>query len=54
MLAISIPSNDQRLHTQMGVNINGRTSFLMVTLERFASFYRIYDRGKFPCLEYLL
>ncbi len=44
MLAISIPSDDLCLHCKIKENINGRAIFVIVGVERWASFYRIYDR----------
>ncbi len=43
MLVISIPSADLCLQQKME-NVNGRAIFVIVVVERWASFYRIYDR----------
>ncbi len=44
MFAISIASNDLCSHYKFMENINGRAIFVIVVVERWASFYRIYDR----------
>ncbi len=44
MLVISTPSADLCLHRNIEENVNGRAIFVIVVVERWASFYRIYDR----------
>ncbi len=48
MLAISISSDDLCLHKQIKDNIDGRAIFVIVVVERWASFYRNYDRQNVP------
>ncbi len=43
MLAVSIPSTDLCLHQKIEENFNGRAIFVVVVVERWASFYRIND-----------
>ncbi len=51
MLAISSPSDDLYLHLIIKENINGRAIFVMVVVEHWASFYRIYDRQNVPASD---
>ncbi len=51
MLAISIPSAGLCLHWKNKENIYGRTIFVIVVVERWASFYRIYDRQNVPASD---
>ncbi len=44
MLVISIPSADLSLHQKSDENVNGGATFVVLVIERWASFYRIYDR----------
>ncbi len=44
MLVISILSDDLCLHQKMVENVNGRAIFVIAVIERWTSFYRIYDR----------
>ncbi len=44
MLAIFIPSTELCLHQKNDESVNGRTIFVIVVVERWASFYRIHDR----------
>ncbi len=44
MLVISIPSDDLCLQPKLEVNINGWATFVIVAVEREASFYCIHDR----------
>ncbi len=44
MLAISISSGDLCLHKKIKENITGGAIFVIVVVERWASFYRIFDR----------
>ncbi len=48
MLPISISYDDLCLHKKIKKNINGRAIFVIVVVERWASFYRIYDRQNVP------
>ncbi len=41
---ISIPSSDLCLHQKINENVKGRAIFVIVVVERWASFYRIHDR----------
>ncbi len=51
MLAISIASDDLSLHQKIVENINGRAIFVIVVVERWASFYRIFVRQKVPASD---
>ncbi len=51
MLAISILSIDLCLHKRIKENINGRAIFMIVVVERWASFYRIFDRQSVPASD---
>ncbi len=51
MLAISISSDDLSLHKKIKENINGRAIFVIVVVERWASFYRILDRWYIPASD---
>ncbi len=51
MLAISISSNYLCLHKKIKENINGRASFVIVVVERWASFYRIFDGQNVPASD---
>ncbi len=44
MLVISIPSADLCLHQKIEENVNGRAIFVIVVVERWASFCRIYNQ----------
>ncbi len=44
MLFISSPSDDLCLHQKIVENSNGRAIFVIVVIERWTSFYRLYDR----------
>ncbi len=44
MLVILISSDNLCLHRKIKENINGRVIFVMVVVERWAPFYRIFDR----------
>ncbi len=44
MLAILISSDDLCLHKKIKETINGRAIVVIVVVERWASFYCIYDR----------
>ncbi len=44
MLAISISSDDLCLHKKITEIINGGAIFVIMVVERWASFYRIFDR----------
>ncbi len=44
MLVISISSDDLCLHKKIKENINGRAIFVIVVVERWAPFYRMFDR----------
>ncbi len=44
MLVISIPSDDECLHQKIAENISGRTVIVIVVIDRWTPFYRIYDR----------
>ncbi len=48
MLVISILSDDLCLHKKIKENINGRAIFLIVLVDHWAQFYRIFDRQKVP------
>ncbi len=48
LLAISILSIDLCLHKSIKENINGRAIFVIVVVELWASFYRIFDRQNVP------
>ncbi len=41
---MSIPSDDICLHQNIVENINGRSIFVIIVIERWTTFYRIYDR----------
>ncbi len=47
MLVIYIRSADLRLHHKIEEHVIARTIFVIVVVERCASFYRIYDRPNF-------
>ncbi len=51
MPAISIPSDNLYLYKQIKENINGRAIFVIVVVERWASFYRFYDRHSVPASD---
>ncbi len=51
MLAISISSDDLFLHKNIKENINGRAIFVIVVVERGASFYRIFDWQNVPASD---
>ncbi len=51
MLAIPIDFNDFCLHKTIKENINGRAIFVIVVVERWALFYRIFDRQKVPASD---
>ncbi len=51
MFAISIPSADLCLHQKNEENVNGRAIFVIVVVERWASFHRIYDRQNVPASD---
>ncbi len=51
MLAISIPSDDLWLHSEIKDNINGRDIFVVVVIEPWASFYRTYDWQNVPASD---
>ncbi len=51
MLAISISSDYLCLHKKIKENINGRAIFVIVVVERWASFYRIFDRQNVPASD---
>ncbi len=51
MLAISIPSDGLCLQYKNKEHIDGRTIFMIVVVERLASFYRIYDRQNVPASD---
>ncbi len=44
MLGSSIPSADLCLHQKIEGNVNGRAIFVIVVVELWPCFYRIYDR----------
>ncbi len=46
MLVISIPSDDLRSHQKIVENINGRAIFVILVIERWTSFYGIFDWKK--------
>ncbi len=48
MLVISISSDNLCLHKNIKENINGTAIFVIVLVERWASFYRIFDRQNVP------
>ncbi len=47
MLVASILFDDLCLHQKIVENINGRATFVIVVIERWTSFYCIYDRQMF-------
>ncbi len=51
MLIISIPSTDLCLHRNIEENVNGRAIFVIVLVERWASFYRIFDLQNVPASD---
>ncbi len=51
MLAISISYDDYCLHEKIKVNINGRAIFVIVVVERWALFYRIFGRQNVPASD---
>ncbi len=51
MPAISISSDDLCLHKKIKENINGKAIFVIVVLERGASFYRIFDQQNVPASD---
>ncbi len=51
MVIISILSTDLCLHKIIKENINGRAIFVIVVVERWAPFYRIFDRRNVPASE---
>ncbi len=51
MLVISIPSADQCSHQNIEENVNGIAIFVIVVVERWAPFYRIYDRQNVPASD---
>ncbi len=51
MLAISISSYDLCLHKRIKENINGRAIFVIVVVERWASFYGIFERQNVPASD---
>ncbi len=51
MPAISIPSDDYCLYKKITENVDGRAIFVIVVVERWASFYRIYDRQNVPASD---
>ncbi len=51
MLVISISSDDLCLHKKIKENINGRAISVIVVVERWASFYRIFDRQNVPASD---
>ncbi len=51
MLVISILSDDLCLHKKIKENINGRAIFVIVVVERWAPFYRIFDRHNVPASD---
>ncbi len=48
MLAISISSDGLCLHKNIQENINGGAIFVIMLVERWASFYRIFGRQNVP------
>ncbi len=51
MLTISISSDDLCVHKKIKENIYGRAIFVIVVVERRASFYRIFDLQSVPASE---
>ncbi len=51
MLAISISSDNSCLNKNIKENINGRAIFVIVVVELWASFYRIFDRQNVPASD---
>ncbi len=51
MLAISISSDDLCLHKEIKDNIDGRAIFVIVVIEHWASFYRIFDQENVPASD---
>ncbi len=52
MLVISILSDDLCLHKKIKENINVRAIFVIVVVERWAPFYRIFDRQNVPASDF--
>ncbi len=51
MLAKSIPFDDLWLHLKIKENISGRAIFVIVVVECWVSFYRMYDRQNVPASD---
>ncbi len=51
MLAISISIDDLCLHKKIKENIDGRAIFVIVLVERWASFYRVFDGQNIPASD---
>ncbi len=51
MHAISILSDDLCLHSKIKENVNGGAIFVIMVVERWASFNRIYDQQNVPASD---
>ncbi len=51
MLATSLLSDGLCLHKKNKENIDGRTIFVIVVVERWVSIYRIFDRQNIPASD---
>ncbi len=51
MRVISISFDDLCLHKKIKEDINGRAIFVIVVVERWAPFYRIFDRQNVPASD---
>ncbi len=51
MFVIFIPSDDLWVHPKIEENGNGRAIFVIMVVERWASFYRIFHRQNVPASD---